>query len=93
MNSFDVKNLFTNVPLEETIDNILNKIYDEKKIKTNIPGNSINDLLYLCTNHVDFTYGGKNVYSNRWSSHGILVRPTIGKHIYDISRSSHITIH
>ena len=39
MISFDVKSLFTNVPLEETIDIILNKIYDEKKIETNIPRN------------------------------------------------------
>ena len=31
MISFNVKSLFTNVPYEETIDIILNKIYDEKK--------------------------------------------------------------
>ena len=47
MISFDVKSLFTNVPLEETIDIILNKIYDEKKIETNIPRNIMKDLLYL----------------------------------------------
>ena len=59
MISFDVKSLFTNVPLEETIDIILNKIYDEKKIETNIPRNIMKDLLYLCTKHVHFNYGGK----------------------------------
>ena len=59
MISFDVKSLFTNVPLEETIDIILNKIYDEKKIETNIPRNIMKDLLYLYTKHVHFTYGGK----------------------------------
>ena len=59
MISFDVKSLFTNVPLEETIDIILNKIYDEKKIETNIPRNIMKYLLYLCTKHVHFTYGGK----------------------------------
>ena len=59
MISFDVRSLFTNVPLEETIDIILNKIYDEKKIETNIPRNIMKDLLYLCTKHVHFTYGGK----------------------------------
>ena len=31
MISFDVKNLFTNVPLKETVDIILTKVYDEKK--------------------------------------------------------------
>ena len=44
MISFDVKSLFTNVPLEETIDIILNKIYDEKKTETNIPRNIMKDL-------------------------------------------------
>ena len=31
MISFTVKNLFTNVPLKETVDIILTKVYDEKK--------------------------------------------------------------
>ena len=34
MISFDVKNLFTNVPLKDTVDIILTKVYDEKKIDT-----------------------------------------------------------
>ena len=51
--------MFTNVPLEETIDIILNKIYDEKKIETNIPRNIMKDLLYLRTKHVHFTYDEK----------------------------------
>ena len=37
MISFDVKSLFTNVPLEETIDVMLTEVYDEKKIDTKIP--------------------------------------------------------
>ena len=37
MISFDVKSIFTNVPLDKTIDFILKKVYDEKKIQTNIP--------------------------------------------------------
>ena len=51
--------LFTNIPLQQTIDIMLNKIYDEKKIERNIPRNIMKDLLYLCTKHVDFSYGGK----------------------------------
>ena len=50
---------FTNVSIEETIDFIFNKIYDENKIETNIPRNIIKDLLYLCTTQVHFTYSGK----------------------------------
>ena len=36
MVSFDVKSLFTNVPLEYTIDLILNIIYDNGEISTDI---------------------------------------------------------
>ena len=57
--SFDVKSFFTNVSIEETIDIIFNKIYDENKIETNIPQNIIKYLLYLCTTQVHFTYSGK----------------------------------
>ena len=56
MISFDVKSLFTNVPLEKTIDIILRKVYVEKKIKTDIPKAMMNQLLLLCTKHVHFTF-------------------------------------
>ena len=59
MISFHVKSLLTNVLFEETIDIILNKIYDEKKTETNISRNIMKDLLYLCTRHGHFTYDGK----------------------------------
>ena len=36
MISFNVKTLFTNAPLDETISIVLRKIYDEAKIETNI---------------------------------------------------------
>ena len=35
--SFDVTSLFTNVPLDFTIDVILKGIYDENEVNTNIP--------------------------------------------------------
>ena len=57
--SFDVTSLFTNVPLQFTIDIILRKVYEEKLIKTNIPRKEMKDLLLLCTNNVHFTYEGK----------------------------------
>ena len=34
MISFDVNNLITNVPLKETVDILLTKVFDEKKIDT-----------------------------------------------------------
>ena len=59
MVSFDVVSLFTNVPLDKTIDIILRKIYTEKKIKTKIPKDDMRELLYLCTKGVPFTFNGK----------------------------------
>ena len=37
MVSFDVKSLFTNVPLQETIDFISNKIYDKNSNANQLP--------------------------------------------------------
>ena len=36
MVSFDVSNLFTNVPLDFTIDLVLKKVYGKKMIKTKL---------------------------------------------------------
>ena len=56
MRSFDVKNLFTSVPLDETISIILRKIYDEGEMKINIPRNVTNEMFLLCMKHVHFTF-------------------------------------
>ena len=60
MISFDVVSLFTNVPLQRTIDIILHKIYTEKKITTKIPRNKMKELLLLCTQEVPFTFNGES---------------------------------
>ena len=52
--SFDVKSLFTNVPLDRTIDIILKRIYDKYEITTNIGRKEIKDLITLCTKNVLF---------------------------------------
>ena len=59
MISFDVVSLFTNVPLQKTIDIILRKVYTEKLIKTKIPRNKMKELLLLCTQGVPFTFNGE----------------------------------
>ena len=59
MISFDVVSLFTNVPLNKTIDIILRKVYDEKKIKTKIKKCDMRNLLYLCTKDVPFMFNGE----------------------------------
>ena len=59
--SFDVKSLFTYVPLDETIENIFNRIYDKNEISTDIMKNETKELLNLCTKSVHFTFDG-NIY-------------------------------
>ena len=47
MVSFDVASLFTNIPLEETIEIILESIYVNKEIATDIPKQEMKELLIL----------------------------------------------
>ena len=59
MISFDVENLFNNVPLNQTRDIILPKVYQEKKIKTSIPKSILRELLCLCTKEVHFIFNNE----------------------------------
>ena len=54
--SFDVTSLFTNVPLDETIEIILRRVYIDKEINTNIPKKEVKELLHLCPKNVHFTF-------------------------------------
>ena len=62
--SFDVKSLFTNVPLDRTIDIILKRIYDKHEITTNIGRKEMKDLITLCTKNVPFTFNNE-IYQQR----------------------------
>ena len=57
--SFDVSSLFTNVPLDYTIDIILRRIYIDKEINTKISREEMKELLLLCTKNVHFSYNVK----------------------------------
>ena len=50
--SSDVKSLFTNVPLDRTIDIILGRIYDHKELDTSITKSEMKEMLTLCTKNV-----------------------------------------
>ena len=60
---FDVKSLFTNLPLDRTIDRTLKRIYDKHEITTNIGLKERKDLITLCTKNVLFT--SNNKYTNK----------------------------
>ena len=55
---FDVKSLFTNVPLQKTIDIVLKRIYENKEINTSISKKYMKDMLILCTKSVHFSMNG-----------------------------------
>ena len=59
MLSFDVVSLLTNVPLEETINILIEIIYDKNEINTNIPKHEMEELLYLFTKNAHFTLNSK----------------------------------
>ena len=56
--SFDVKSLFTNVPLQKTLDIILKRVYTEKKIKTSLTKRRLKKLV-LDTCKTAFLANGK----------------------------------
>ena len=57
--SFDVALLFTNVPLEETVEIILKRIYVNKEITNDIPKQEMKELLILCTKNVHLTFNNE----------------------------------
>ena len=59
MVSFDVKSLFTNVPLDRTINIILKRIYDQAELQTFLTRSELKEMLLLCTKKVHFTFNGK----------------------------------
>ena len=59
MVSFDVKSLFTNVPLDRTISIILKRIYDQALLQTFLTRSELKVMLLLCTKKVHFTFNGK----------------------------------
>ena len=59
--SFDVKSLFTNIPLTKTINIILQRIYDSKLILTNLFRRSLKKLL--------LNSGTKTIFSNNGNYH------------------------
>ena len=79
MVSFDVKSLFTNVPLQETIDLISNKIYDKNSNANRLPIKKkiFKKLLNLATKGI-FLYKDKLQYISklmvfRWVHHLVLL--------------------
>ena len=56
--SFDVKSLFTNVPLKKTIEVILDRVYNRKLIKTNLKKGTLKKLILDTSNKTAFPANG-----------------------------------
>ena len=61
--SYDVESLFTNIPINETIDYILDQIYNKKKLKPICPKLIFKRLLLKLATEVTFTIN--NNFSNK----------------------------
>ena len=59
--SLDIKLLFTNVPLDSSIDIILNGIFDKKELTKDVESKNIRDLILLLIKNVHFTFN-KNIF-------------------------------
>ena len=55
--SFDVKTLFTNVPVKKTINIILDRFYNQKLINTNLQKRTIKKLLLDFYTKAAFSFG------------------------------------
>ena len=64
MVSFDVKSLFTNISLEETIKITLERIYTHKERNNSISKKEMKQLLTFCTKNMCFTYDNEVYQQN-----------------------------
>ena len=86
--SFDVTSLFTNVPLDYTIDVVLRRIYVQQEIQTNIPRDQMKHLLILCTKNVHFTYNNNTYIQNDGVAMGSPLGPVLaGIFMVDLERN------
>ena len=80
MVSFDVKPLFTNVPLNRTIDIILKRIYEKNEIVTSVSKNEMKEMLILCTKKDHFTFESRTYVQ----TDGVAMSSPLGPVLADI---------
>ena len=77
MVSFDVKSLFTNVPLDRTINIILKRIYDQAELLTFLTRSELKEMLLLCTKKIHFTFNGKTYIQTDGVAMGLPLGPVL----------------
>ena len=56
--SFVVISLFTNVPLDDTLHNVLKRIYNNRETNTTISKREMKELIKLCRKDVQYNFNG-----------------------------------
>ena len=59
MASLDVDSLFTNIPLEETVDICVHNLYSDNENPPNIPKHNFRNLLKIATKETSFMFNNK----------------------------------
>ena len=88
MCSFDIKSLFTNIPLEETIDVCLDCLHRDDEIgKPTVPENLLRKLLIKATTEVEFSYDGIMYRQKDGVAMGLPLRPVLANIFIDYCES------
>ena len=79
MVSFDVKSLFNNVPVNEALLVIRDKLEHDKtmELRTSLKVESIMELLTLCLKMTYFSYGGEYYQQNNSAAMGSPISPVV----------------
>ena len=75
--SFDVKSLFTNIPLKKVIKIILKRVYDDKEITTNLKPRTLKKLLKDCCMKTPFSFNNELYHQIEGVSMGSPLGPTL----------------
>ena len=81
MVSFDVTSLFTNVPVEEAVHVIREKLQENRTLqdRTTLPANRVADLLEMCLRSTYFTFGGAFCKQKEGTAMGFPVSAIVAK--------------
>ena len=86
--SFDLKSLFTNVPLDKEVKTFLNRIYHKNEILIHVTKSETKELLKLYTKNVHFTFDC--FFQNDGTAMGLPLGPVL-VNIFMIELKSSVT--
>ena len=75
--SFDVESLFTNVPLKRTVNIILNRIFTDKLLDTNLRKRTLKKLILDCCNKTTFSFDSQIYEQTNGVSMGSSLAPVL----------------